>query len=143
MINEGPHPQGERFNFFPNSSTHLCFKCPSPDHLIRDCSEKIRCFYCYNYGHKARFCNKRRLDQNLKWALKLSKCHPFKETSGEGEISIQWSFGPNAPSDVPASSTPPVHNSDPHPFQGPIVPGEVDHVVQAADQVMDHLIEAN
>jgi len=51
--NEVKLPQGERFNFNPNLSTRLCFRCLSPNHLIWECRSDIRCIYCFTYGHRA------------------------------------------------------------------------------------------
>jgi len=53
QYNEVQLPQGERYNFTPNPSTRLCFRCLSPNHLIQECRSGIRCIYCFIYGHRA------------------------------------------------------------------------------------------
>lgn len=90
-------PQGDRFNFSPSTNVRLCFLCLSPNHLVRECRGEIRCIYCFSYGHRARFCVKRKLDLQHKWAAK-----PNKLTSGtvcvedgiDKSPPIQWSIGP-------------------------------------------------
>jgi len=37
-------PQGERFSFFPNHTTRLCFRCSSPAHLVKDCRGRLVVF---------------------------------------------------------------------------------------------------
>ena len=72
QYNEVQLPQGERYNFTPNPSTRLCFRCLSPNHLIRECRSDIRFIYCFIYGHRARNCFRRRAHLKLKWAAKPS-----------------------------------------------------------------------
>jgi hypothetical protein len=87
--------------FFPNHATRLCFRCLSPTHLVKDCWGETRCIYCFNYGHRARYCAKRRLDLKRKWDIKPSKHPSGEEHGGDGRTNyIQWSLRPNAPNDV-------------------------------------------
>jgi hypothetical protein len=64
VINAGSSFKGACFashaGFHVPSLSRCCFKCLSPSHLVRDCCGQLRCLFCFNYGHKARFCAKRR-----------------------------------------------------------------------------------
>jgi hypothetical protein len=80
---DGHPPQCERFNFSPNPATRFCFKCLSPEHLVKECRGEIRCVYCFNYGHRARFCAKRRSDLKYKWAVKPVKAPSSSDSSEE------------------------------------------------------------
>jgi hypothetical protein len=96
----GSQLQGDRFNFSPNPTTRLCFNCLSPAHLVKYCEEETRCIYCFNYGHRARTCVKRRFDLRRKWAIK-PRSHPSDEAQdGNREVnSTHWSLGPNVQAD--------------------------------------------
>jgi hypothetical protein len=108
VINAGSSFKGacsvSHVGFHVPSLSRCCFKCLSPSHLVRDCCGQLRCLFCFNYGHKARFCAKRRESLNYKWILK-----PDKPSSQEKAATnpIQWSFGPNAPSNSLHPSPPP------------------------------------
>jgi hypothetical protein len=108
VINAGSSFKGacsvSHTGFHVPSLSRCCFKCLSPSHLVRDCCGQLRCLFCFNYGHKARFCAKRRESLNYKWILK-----PDKPSSQEKAATnpIQWSFGPNAPSNSLHPSPPP------------------------------------
>ncbi|CAD6336183.1 unnamed protein product [Miscanthus lutarioriparius] len=107
MINDGSYPQAskkpsqELIELPPNrgdllSSTlnclhRVCFRCLGADHFIKDCMSAFRCLYCYNYGHRAKYCVKRRLDLRHKWAPKKKSLAANKE--------IEWALNPNAPND--------------------------------------------
>lgn len=89
----------------PNPSTRLCFRCLSPNHLIRECPSDIRCIFCFTYGHRARNCFRRRAHLKLKWTAKPSLQPSSSVCSKDGNIQpppiIHWSLGPkavNAPS---------------------------------------------
>ena len=78
-------PQGDILNFSPSPSTKLCYRCLSSKYLVRECRGEIRCIYCFNYGHRARFCYQRKARLQLKWAAKpctppLSPCALMRET---------------------------------------------------------------
>lgn len=51
---------------------HLCYRCLAPGHNVRDCKEQIRCWCCYNYGHRKRECTKWRSFRRIKWAPRPS-----------------------------------------------------------------------
>ena len=105
----GNAPQGVRF-IFPSNASRCCFRCLSPGHFVRDCFCDIRCIYCFNYGHKAQVCVKRRVAAKLKWVSRSSKLPSFMEPSNTlAEPSIQWVHGPNAP---PVASASTVHSSN-------------------------------
>ena len=57
-----------------SSSTRLCFRCGSADHLVRDCSSKIqgqvKCFKCGEYGHTKPQCPKEEMSEAYKAATR-------------------------------------------------------------------------
>lgn len=54
-----------------HAGTKVCFRCLSLRHLVRECTSEIRCKACYNYGHVARLCIRRRLASKHAWQEKL------------------------------------------------------------------------
>ncbi|TVU03252.1 hypothetical protein EJB05_51223, partial [Eragrostis curvula] len=57
----------------------FCTRCLSLGHLVSGCSNKIRCWWCYNYGHKARICFSRKSHFRSKWAPKPKSASPGGE----------------------------------------------------------------
>ena len=53
--------------------SRVCYRCLSDGHVIRDCTNKLRCYYCFNYDHRVKFCAKRRFDLRHQWAPNPSK----------------------------------------------------------------------
>ena len=69
----GVSDRGEHLNYQPRLYSRVCYKCLDDGHVIRDCTKKLRCYYCFNYDHHAKFCAKRRFDLRHKWAPNPSK----------------------------------------------------------------------
>lgn len=74
--------------------TGTCFRCLSPSHWVRECSNKIRCRYCFIYGHVERYCYKKRRENLSFWRAKAKtrdtgqahKAHDEAEYEGNANI---------------------------------------------------------
>jgi len=60
----------EQANQCIGGSRLFCSKCLGNGHGLSACSNSIRCWFCFNYGHKAKFCFKKRVAGKLQWAMK-------------------------------------------------------------------------
>jgi hypothetical protein len=122
MINDRSHPQaskkssqeiielppsrGDLLSSTLNRLHRVCFRCLGADHFIKDCTSAFRCLYCYNYGHRYKYCVKRRLELRRKWAPKPSKLPLEKKSLASNDemtvpsnAVIEWALNPNAPND--------------------------------------------
>ncbi|TVU07256.1 hypothetical protein EJB05_47304, partial [Eragrostis curvula] len=53
---------------FRSNGTRLCFRCLSPNHLVKYCQGKIRCNFCFGYNHND--CFRKKWVSNTTWRAK-------------------------------------------------------------------------
>ncbi|TVU01684.1 hypothetical protein EJB05_52841, partial [Eragrostis curvula] len=63
-----PHNVGATSNPAPLLSA--CSKCLAWGHTVRECTSQVRCWHCFDYGHRAKFCLKKKATGKLIWAPK-------------------------------------------------------------------------
>jgi hypothetical protein len=49
-----------------------CSRCLAPGHLVSDCRNQLRCWFCARYGHKRRSCLQWKCGRRIKWAEKAA-----------------------------------------------------------------------
>ncbi|TVU33893.1 hypothetical protein EJB05_15707, partial [Eragrostis curvula] len=67
ILTKDQHSNQRDQHYQRNPMADSCYRCLTPGHYARECSSKIRCRYCYNYGHIERVCWKKKRDENRKW----------------------------------------------------------------------------
>ncbi|TVU24840.1 hypothetical protein EJB05_27300, partial [Eragrostis curvula] len=109
--------RGNRVSHCINSNFLFCTNCLGRGHSVRDCKEKIRCLFCFDYGHRAKHCFKRRRNTLCKWARKPNQ-QPVSSNAGIEPSAIHGNaFDPAAREDLPLGENVPGEKENSSPSQ--------------------------
>jgi hypothetical protein len=107
-----PRPRRRR-SLTPDMDGDLCFRCLEPGHVVRDCTNKIRCRRCLLSCHSTRGCTPERRAHDREQARRASNAAPRPQPRHASPASqaspppLQLAIMAPTAQDAPASTIPP------------------------------------
>ncbi|KAK1602426.1 hypothetical protein QYE76_037449 [Lolium multiflorum] len=114
-----PAPSPDRRRSTSPAGAELCFRCLDPGHLVRDCTNKVRCRTCLLLGHSSRDRETCRREQQLRRSS-TDRAHR-QQNSDQGRPRSPQARPQPPPPPPPQAAVPPPAATPPQAFPPPQV----------------------